>query len=91
MDASELQKALNKLLGARLNVDGDAGPITTEAVRKFQARNGLKVDGIVGPKTSTALEASLMARSRLLWGSAVAFGSLGFIVWVLFNWNVLWP
>ena len=42
-------------------VDGDFGPLTETAVKAFQADyfdydgNPLKVDGIVGPKTWTAL------------------------------------
>lgn len=34
-----------------LLVDGIFGPITEDAVRRFQKRVGLKIDGIVGPLT----------------------------------------
>ena len=37
------------------NVDGIYGSKTLEAVKKFQKKNGLTVDGIVGPKTLAAL------------------------------------
>ena len=37
------------------NVDGIYGTLTKKAVRYFQSKNGLSVDGIVGPKTAAAL------------------------------------
>jgi murein DD-endopeptidase MepM/ murein hydrolase activator NlpD len=36
-------------------VDGIRGPLTRDAVRRFQARRGLVVDGIAGPRTRAAL------------------------------------
>lgn len=51
-----LQKALNRR-GASpiLEVDGHFGRNTRREVRKFQQRNGLTVDGVVGPQTWGAL------------------------------------
>ena len=37
------------------NVDGIYGSLTVAAVKRFQQKNGLKVDGIAGTKTLTAL------------------------------------
>lgn len=50
----KIQNLLNRN-GYFLKVDGDYGPITKKAVQKFQKDNDLAVDGIVGPKTLTAL------------------------------------
>ncbi len=36
-------------------IDGRYGPLTQQAVRRFQAAHGLSVDGIAGPVTLTAL------------------------------------
>ncbi len=43
------------------SVDGIYGNLTRKAVRYFQQKNGLAVDGIVGPKTAAALGMSLGA------------------------------
>ncbi len=36
-------------------LDGDFGPLTERALRTYQQRNGLEVDGVVGPATAGAL------------------------------------
>lgn len=53
-DVSELQTILNKS-GYNLTVDGDFGAKTEEAVRDYQTKNGLGVDGIVGANTWSKL------------------------------------
>ena len=49
-----LQHRLN-LVGSQLTVDGIWGVATDQAVRNYQYKAGLTVDGIVGPKTQAAL------------------------------------
>jgi hypothetical protein len=49
-----LQQLLNKN-GAKVLVDGDFGPATENAVKAFQRKRGLVVDGKVGPATWGAL------------------------------------
>ena len=49
-----LQSMLNAL-EYPLTADGKFGQLTKQAVEKFQADNGLKVDGIVGPASWTRI------------------------------------
>lgn len=56
-----LQWALNKVGGASLLIDGVYGTGTTRAVRTFQSRQGLWVDGIAGSATKRRLDALLDA------------------------------
>ena len=53
-DVKLLQHRLN-LLGSQLTEDGIWGVKTDQAVRNYQYKAGLTVDGIVGPKTQAAL------------------------------------
>ena len=45
-----LQRQLNAH-GANLAVDSDFGPLTAAAVKSYQSKHGLSVDGIAGPQT----------------------------------------
>ena len=49
------QRALRRISGLGLVVDGIFGPATEAAVKSFQQGSGLTVDGIVGPQTWQAL------------------------------------
>ena len=61
-DVAYMQQWLNDHNGAGLSVDGDYGPLTTQAVANWQARlnaergEGLAVDGDWGPATTAATD-----------------------------------
>ncbi|MGG7177646.1 peptidoglycan-binding domain-containing protein [Clostridium paraputrificum] len=46
-----LQSMLNYLIGAGLDVDGSYGYASRDALRNFQSKYGLQVDGYAGPAT----------------------------------------
>ena len=50
-DVRLLQTALNKVMGTNLEIDGIYGEGTRGAVRDFQRRHDLQVDGVAGPIT----------------------------------------
>ncbi len=56
-DVRYIQNLLNKG-GDNLKSDGIFGPLTQDAVRKFQEQNSLRVDGVVGPETLGALNSA---------------------------------
>lgn len=68
-----LQKQLNAL-GAKLATDGDYGDETEKAVRAYQAKIGLVVDGKAGEKTLAALDGTdcskLLRNATLVAGAA---------------------
>ncbi len=50
-EVTKLQTALKKLGYYKMKVDGIYGKGTVAAVKAYQAKSGLKADGIAGPKT----------------------------------------
>jgi peptidoglycan hydrolase-like protein with peptidoglycan-binding domain len=63
-DVSALQRALNRE-GAELVVDGGFGPLTEAAVRHWQGRRGLVVDGVVGIHTRSSLGLQRLLRLQI--------------------------
>lgn len=53
-EVAEIQGQLSSL-GYDVAADGDFGPATAEAVKEFQASQGMVADGLVGPATYAAL------------------------------------
>lgn len=56
MTIKQIQNLLQYLGYYTIAVDGISGLVTTQAVRDFQADNGLTVDGVAGGKTWAALK-----------------------------------
>lgn len=55
---TELQQLLQRAGVPTGPIDGDFGPMTQAAVRRFQTSRGLPADGIAGPRTWAALRSS---------------------------------
>jgi peptidoglycan hydrolase-like protein with peptidoglycan-binding domain len=55
----KLQRALKEAGYSPGAIDGDYGPSTQEAVKKFQTAQHLDADGVYGPKTEVALKKAL--------------------------------
>ena len=50
-----VQSSLNRILGLKLPINGVLGVETRSAIRSFQKKKGLPVDGLIGPPTERAL------------------------------------
>lgn len=57
--AKDIQLALKNAGYYGGEIDGEIGPDSRSCVEKFQAANGLPVDGVIGPKTWQKLKAYL--------------------------------
>lgn len=75
LDVSVLEFLLTRRGDYRGALDGYMGPETEAAVRRFQRSAGLPVDGIVGPRTRTALAGARVRPER-----SVALTTTGYVV-----------
>lgn len=64
MTVAEMQRALARLGFEVGPIDGSIGPRTEAALRAFQNRYGLTVDGVAGRATRTALSQALAGLAR---------------------------
>lgn len=62
-DVLAVQRALNGLDCDAGPLDGELGPDTLAAIRRFQQAAGIEVDGVVGPQTRAAIEHAAAAGS----------------------------
>lgn len=83
-DVSVLQFLLARRGVATGGIDGVFGWRTARAVKRFQARAGLHVDGIAGPVTRKALVRGVMRRAR---GYSRSTASPAAIRWALGYWS----
>jgi peptidoglycan hydrolase-like protein with peptidoglycan-binding domain len=56
-----LQESLNTLNDAELEIDGDYGPATKQAVADYQKLKDIKIDGWCGPETLALIVEELEA------------------------------
>jgi peptidoglycan hydrolase-like protein with peptidoglycan-binding domain len=59
----ELQLAL-RALGFKVSNDGQYGPRTVKAVKKFQKQHKLEQDGLVGARTARAINKELREQAK---------------------------
>lgn len=75
-DIALVQRMLNTVGNYKLDQDGQLGPATRTALRDFQLKNNLAVDGLYGPLTREALERSYKAKSTQA-KTNIAAGGIG--------------
>ncbi len=74
---TEVQQLLQRAGVPTGPVDGDFGPMTVAAVRRFQSARGLPVDGVVGPRTWAALKQAPTSPSPAGAPASLRSGDLG--------------
>jgi len=57
-----VQWSLNKIMNASLGIDGSCGPNTVEAIKAFQKKYGLAVDGSFGSASRGKMTTLLSAQ-----------------------------
>jgi hypothetical protein len=67
-DVMWLQAALNRIGDYKLDIDGIFGPATDSAVRDYQSKNGLTVDGYAGQMTRQSIIDALAEAEKVLLG-----------------------
>lgn len=55
-EVKKLQKNLNKVMKSGLVVDGECGNLTTKAIKAFQKKYSLEIDGIYGNKSYSKMK-----------------------------------
>jgi hypothetical protein len=58
-----LQQKLNKVMRSGIAADGSFGALTEAALKKFQGKFGLKMDGEYGPHSASMMKAALAGRT----------------------------
>ena len=76
-------KKLQRIL--KIVIDGDFGPITQKAVKAFQQKMGLLVDGIVGPKSWEKLEEAESPTEEVKKEAKEEVKSTSEYIWILDN------
>ena len=77
-DVTQMQNMLNTVGGYNLKADGNLGVETKTALRDFQLKHGLVVDGVYGPLSRKALESAYLAvNSKKSTNTGVSTAALG--------------
>ena len=78
-DVTKVQKRLIQYGYLSGTADGRYGEKTRDAVKLFQKRNGLAVDGCVGPKTAAALGVTLSGSGGSSASTAASSSSTSYV------------